>query len=189
MSRRRPMIEGWTTEEVESLADPRSLMRGLAYRDDGRVELEHHGVDRVAATVRGSMPDHVELRRTPRLSWSCTCPVGEDGEFCKHCVAVAVEVAVPEGAPGRSTRPRGEQQPDLRRYLAGLDADELVDLLFVQAEEDWRLRERLTARAIATGGGTVDVRTWRQRIDAAFGDHRYFVAYADADGWAQAASR
>ncbi len=160
-------------------------MRGLAYQRDGRVEVKHHGPDGVAAVVRGSMPYDVALRTTPRPSWSCTCPVGEDGEFCKHCVAVALEIAAPDRAPGRSSRRPDDEQPDLRRYLAGLETDELVELLVEQSEGDWRLRERLTARAMATGGGTVDVRTWKKRIDAVFGDRRSFVPYAEAGGWAQ----
>lgn len=53
-----------------------------------------------------------------------------------------------------------------------------------QVESDWRLRERLTARAVACGGGSLDLRTWKQRIEAVFGDSRYFVPYAEAGGWA-----
>jgi len=113
------MPDGWTRSEMESLADPRSYMRGVAYQRDGRVEIKQHDSDRVTAIVRGSMPYDVELRRTPRPSWSCNCPVGEDGGFCKHCVAVALEVAQPDrAADRRPTRNSGDGQPDLRHYLA-----------------------------------------------------------------------
>ncbi len=178
------MRGGWTRHDIEGLADDRSFMRGLAYRHQGRVEIEAHDGDVVTATVRGSMPYRVELRRAPKVSWSCTCPVGEDGDFCKHCVAVALEVA--GDGPGRRQprRAKVDQGPDLGTYLSGLETDELVDLVLEQVEADWRLRERLTARALASGGGSVDVRAWKQRIDAVFGDRRYFVPYAEADGWA-----
>ena len=52
-----------------------------------------------------------------------------------------------------------------------------------QADADWQLRERLRAHAIAAGGGTVNAREWKQRIDAAFGG-RDFVHYAEAGSWA-----
>ena len=96
-SRENKQVPGtWARQELEGLADPRSFMRGLAYQQQGRVEVEAQGSDVVTATVRGSMPYRVELRRAPRLSWSCTCPVGENGDFCKHCVAVALQVTADE---------------------------------------------------------------------------------------------
>jgi hypothetical protein len=93
-------------------------------------------------------------------------------------------VAVVRGA---SAPPKGkvDDEPDLRRYLSGLDRGELVDVVLDQVESDWRLRERLVARAIASGGGSLDVGAWRKRIDTVFGDRRRFVDYAEAGGWAQ----
>ncbi len=179
------MPSGWTRSEVESLAGPRSFMRGLVYQRDGRVELRQHDAGRVAAIVRGSVPYDVELRRRPKPSWSCSWPVGDDGEFCKHCVAVALEVADAEPEQRRRARTSRDEQPDLRRYLSGLHPDELVALLLEQVENNWRLGEHLAARAVASGGGSLDVRTWRKRIDAVFGDNRYFVPYAEAGSWAQ----
>jgi len=169
-----------------ALADPRSLARGSAYQRDGRVEIGKRGKSRVHAVVRGSMPYEVELRAGEEPAWSCTCPVGEDGSFCKHCVAVALEVAEPEPASQGTarTRKRPGEEPDLRRYLAGLDADLLVEMVMEQAAADWRLRERLGAAALAAGGGSPDTRTWTARIDAVFGGGE-FVPYAEAGGWAQ----
>src|SRR5688572_4970950 len=80
------MADVFTRRQIEDLAGPRSFARGLAYHGQGRVELEADDGKRVTAIVRGSMPYRVELRRGPQLAWSCTCPVGEDGDFCKHCV-------------------------------------------------------------------------------------------------------
>ena len=171
------------------MADPRSFMRGLAYQQQGRVEVEAQSPDVVTATVRGSMPYRVELRRAPRLSWSCTCPVGEDGDFCKHCVAVALQVTADEPERRHPRQAERVDGPDLVKYLSGLESEELVDLLREQVESDWRLRERLTARALASGGGSLDARSWKQRIDAVFGDSRDFVPYTEAGGWAQTSSR
>lgn len=178
------MPKGWMRSEIESLADQRSFLRGYGYQQEGRVEVEQRGGDTVTAVVRGSMPYKVELCRSPKVAWSCTCPVGEDGGFCKHCVAVALEAAGPE-PPATRPRRKGEGEPDLRRYLAGLGDEALVDLVMEQVESDWRLRERLTAHAIASGGGSLDVRTWQRRIDAAFGNSRHFIPYAEAGGWAE----
>lgn len=174
----------WTRGEVESLADPRSFLRGVGYQRGGRVEIGDRNDGAVTAIVRGSMPHHVELRSNPEVTWSCTCPVGEDGTFCKHCVAVALEEAGPDRKSRRPDR-RNDEEPDLRKYVAGLDDEELVDFVMQQVDSDWRLRERLMSQAIASGGGSLDVRTWKRRIDAVFGDSRHFVPCAEAGGWAQ----
>lgn len=179
------MSGAWTRAEIEGLADARSFMRGLAYQHQGRAELDVRSSEVVTATVRGSMPYRVALRRAPTVSWSCTCPVGEDGVFCKHCVAVALEVGSNQFDRRQPRRANQDDGPDLDRFLSGLERDELVALLMEQVESDWRLRERLVARALASGGGSVDVRTWKKRIDAVFGDRRHFVPYAEAGGWAQ----
>jgi uncharacterized Zn finger protein len=147
------------------------------------VEVRQQGSDRVTALVRGSTPYEVELNRGPELSWSCSCPVGEERAFCKHCVAVALEVGGLEREPKRRRRASGDAEPDLRTYLTGREPDELIGLVLEQVESDWRLRERLTARAIALGGGSLDVRTWKKRIDSAFGGGE-FVPYAEAGSWA-----
>jgi SWIM zinc finger len=168
---------------VETLADPRSFVRGVAYHRDGRVEISKRTESTIVAIVRGSMPYEVKLRSAGKPGWSCTCPVGEDGTFCKHCVAVALEVAEPEPAAKRPERRRSSKEPDLRQYVAGLDVEVLVELVLEQVESDWRLRERLQAAAVAAGGGSLDVRVWKSRIDAVFGG-RDFVSYAEAGGWA-----
>lgn len=178
------MADGWTDREIEALADDRSFMRGVAYHRDGRVEVTERDADRIDAVVRGSLPYLVELRRSPRVEWSCSCPVGEDGAFCKHCVAVALETAGPK-APSNRRAPsaRRDDEVDVRSYVAGLDDEVLVELVMEQVESDWRLRERLQARTLAAGGGSVDVREWKKRIDATFGG-RQFVDYREAPAWA-----
>ena len=177
-------MSGWTRTKVETLADPRSFPRGLAYQRDGRVEIVKRSESTVVAVVRGSMPYDVELWSVGEPRWSCTCPVGEDGTFCKHCVAVALEVAEPEPAAKRTARRRPSKEPDLRQYVASLDRDVLVELVMEQAESDWRLRERLQAAALAAGGGSLDLRAWKSRIGTVFG-RRDFIPYAEAGGWAQ----
>lgn len=137
------------------------------------------------------MPYEVKLRSGRKPGWSCTCPVGEDGSFCKHCVAVALEVAEPEPAAKRPARRRSAKEPDLRHYVAGLDVDVLVELVMEQAESDWRLRERLQASAVAAGGGSLDVRGWKRRIDAVFGGGDFVLStpYRSTSGRRRRTSR
>jgi len=165
----------------------------VGYAGEGRAERTVATADRIEGIVRGAMPYQVALWLDDggKPGWSCTCPVGEDGRFCKHCVALALceecdEIDLDEdeeddwedGLSGES----GDEDT-LRAYLRGQGIERLVDLLLGQAGEDWRLRERLLAEAAAAGGTGVDVEVWRNQLEVAFcGDD--FVDYAEAASWA-----
>ncbi|MGH8932074.1 MAG: SWIM zinc finger family protein [Egibacteraceae bacterium] len=182
------LTSAFSRSAVMVLADPASYLRGVAYAGDGRAERADATADRIEGTVRGSMPYHVALWLDDggQPAWSCTCPVGEDGRFCKHCVALALcdEIDLDdegdwEDEPSRSA----SDEETLRAYLRSQDHKRLVDLLLGQAGADWRLRERLLAEAAAAGGTGVDVGVWRDRLEVAFsGDD--FVDYAEAASWA-----
>jgi len=79
-----------STATVAGLASARSYERGLAYFEAGRVGPLRASTRRAGATVQGSEAYSVELRAEgEELRFSCSCPVGLEGAFCKHCVAVA----------------------------------------------------------------------------------------------------
>ena len=92
MSRSSSLADVITLAEVQSLADLKTFARGKAYFHDGVVSRleEHDGVLR--ANVRGTHRYSVELGvgDDGELTYECDCPVGEDGIFCKHAVAVAL---------------------------------------------------------------------------------------------------
>ena len=88
---------------IEKLAGERSFERGLAYFRGGAVERLASHRDRISARVVGT--DVYVVKLWPDrgdLDWSCTCPVGQDGEFCKHLVAT--------GLAWLSGREGGEEQ-------------------------------------------------------------------------------
>jgi uncharacterized Zn finger protein len=176
-----------TAGEVAQLAGPHSYARGVGYHDEGRVEVDSQTDGRVEALVRGTMPYRVALWVHGRtVDWSCTCPMGEDGEFCKHCVAVALSLHQDDGKKPRGRRKTAtrRREVDLRQYVRSLDAAELTDLVMEQVDTDWRLRERLTARAAAAAGSGIDERLWRRRLEVAFEPDGGLVDYRDAPTWA-----
>ncbi len=163
------------------MADEGSLARGVVYALDGRVERLEIADGSLTAVVRGSHPYRVTLSGShdaPR--WSCDCPVGAERMFCKHCVAVAV-VAAGEDAESSGRAPAANDE--VGAYLESLDRARLVELVVDQAGRDDAFRERLTVRAAAAAGATIDVRERRQRVKRAFGNGR-FVDYRHAPEWA-----
>lgn len=78
-------------EVLESPAGKRVMARGRDYFEKGRVtELHRHGAG-IHGTVTGESPYTVRLWvKNDSLAYSCTCPMGAEGELCKHCVALTL---------------------------------------------------------------------------------------------------
>jgi Uncharacterized conserved protein len=94
-----------TETAVMEMAGARSFARGVAYQRDGRVNLGAVSGERATAVVRGTVPYETALWVADgELAWSCSCPVGDGGDFCKHCVAVALSI----GSVGDTDRELGE---------------------------------------------------------------------------------
>lgn len=97
----------FTDEHLRALAGPKSYQRGTGYLDavaDLRVV-----PGGVRAIVHGTEPYGVRLlSEDGRLTGTCDCPVGAEGAFCKHCVALGLVVLdVPEFAD-RDTSAAGD---------------------------------------------------------------------------------
>ena len=120
----------------------------------------------MTATVQGTYRYRVSLAvDEEELEYDCTCPVGTDGLFCKHAVAVALSWLENNGAgdfpPDEAAKPkkRVTQAEQLRQYLETLSMPKLRDLLLDAAERDRSFRDKLllTARS-ATSKGIADLR-------------------------------
>ena len=158
------MLENVVTRDaLLDLAGERYFERGEGYHRGGHVRdlVEHEGV--VVAKVAGTKDYRVRLWAEDGLDFSCDCPLGLDGEFCKHCVAAGLawlEGDFSEDAPGGSAT-----MDDVQTYLEDQEKDHLVRIVMEQAMEDEGLRERLLLRASRMGG--LDLAAFRRVVDDA----------------------
>ncbi len=173
---------------LRRMAGARSFERGEDYFAHGHVGSVVQHEETITAKVRGTRPYRVKLWvERGDLAHSCTCPVGADGAFCKHCVAVGLAWL----EPGESTK-APEKKPakpavtmdDVRAHLAGQDKNALVGMLMERAIDDDRLRQRLLMKAAKRGPRGHDIATYRQAIDDAV-DQGGFVDYRDAYDYAR----
>ncbi|WP_347257907.1 DUF6880 family protein [Methylocaldum sp.] len=131
--------------------------RGAGYfRAGAVVDLADTGAA-VKARVMGSEEYRVTLRADRgALDYACTCPMGEDGDFCKHVVATGL-AWLAQHEDGKNATPFSATPEDfdaLREYLNREDKPALVALILAQAEEDPDFRNRMrvkAAREIAPG--------------------------------------
>lgn len=192
-----------TRERLRKLAGDRSYERGEQYARAGHVGDVAEDGGHITAFVTGTDRYRSDLWIVgSKVTCACTCPVGEDGACCKHCVAVGLQwidaqtqtVATPTRASNstsnrtsnaagvratRSVATRPLTMKDVRAHLASLPAAALVELVMEQSMADERLRQRLLLDAAKTTGSGVKLQTYRQALTAAIGTGD-FVHYRDA---------
>ncbi len=79
-------------------ADPQSIQRGRAYYKDGRAwEVRMPSDQKATCLVDGDTGEYtVEIevdKKSGDLYFECDCPYADEGNFCKHMVAAAMEVS------------------------------------------------------------------------------------------------
>ncbi len=172
-----PAVAWFTDADLRDLAGPRSYERGLAYADvvTGVGDLP----DGVVATVHGHGRYRVRLTggEDQALEGECSCPYGQDGNFCKHCVAVGLHLLrddAPPKTPGKQT--------GLEAFLATMDHAELVEVVLRHASEDPGLFQKL--RLLAATAGGPDLAELRRQVAALRVE---WVEYGDGHAYATGA--
>ena len=160
-------------ERLLDLAGARSYERGEEYALASRVDALIVSDDSASATVTGSAPYRVTLRVAPAvgLRGSCTCPIGETGAFCKHCVAVGLSVA------GLATAGVDKW----RAYLTERPHGELVELILGAIDRDAVLRDSVQLDMAAHAGDP------EEALAAAIDDAAFIADFVRWDNaWAYA---
>ncbi|MFI6981555.1 SWIM zinc finger domain-containing protein [Embleya sp. NPDC050154] len=177
----------FTEQDLLDAAGSKSFERGEGYLD-AVANLTEDGPGVITAVVYGNDTYDVVLEfGSDDLTGQCDCPYGDQGYFCKHCVAVGL-VFLRTAEAGPVGEPQGAAI-DLRAYLASLDHGELVDLLDEAAGSDPDLRRRLHLRAARTDAGAgPDIAAIREHLGRSLrtygyldrhGAHTYAGAVAD----------
>ncbi len=178
----------FTEVDLKAAAGPRSYDRGLDYLSQVR-NVDFDGPE-ITATVYGSDTYEVCLTvGTGRsgniaLIGECSCPFGQDGNFCKHCVATGL--AALRLTEKRQAIPASHEQRELLvSWLASLSKDELVAEILELLDSDRDLRRRLQLRAAARRANVHHVRRAVQNLVETDG----FIEYAEASSYARDVSR
>jgi hypothetical protein len=197
------LLDVFDGSTVHRLTTDKVIRRGEQYRKAGAVTITALTTTSVSADVRGTKRYEVRFDASGHPDWSCTCPAAVEGDFCKHCVALAAELAaidsgesVPplavDAQPARTASPRSgasvaeKQRRERERlidFLSQLPTSRLVDLLVAQADTDWKLHEQLLLEADQGSAEPVDLDKWMRRIDEAMFVDDY-VDWRAANSWA-----
>jgi uncharacterized Zn finger protein len=172
---------------IRRLAGTQFYQRGLDYFSYGHVESVEENAEGLRAVVRGNRDYTVTLTGDEGvLDYSCNCPIGSDGLFCKHCVAASLAWLKRDATAAKQPRrSKGKELTldDAAEILKGEDPKTLVKMLLDWAKDDDRLRERLILYAARQSPGDSSVATVRRAFEKAVRVHD-FVHYGEAAAWA-----
>lgn len=173
---------------LKDYADGGSFSRGRDYFATECVfELAEYG-GKVVAKVSGTHDYKVKLwaKDEDELGYDCNCPYADEGNFCKHCVAVGLawiaarksEIKQPSSGKKGSTN-----LDDIKNYLQTREKSELVEMLMQEVLENETLRGQLLLAVARTNPQGVDVKTYRKEIKRVFNsvEDNYGEYYGDFD--------
>ena len=150
-----------TPKRLRRLAGDRFFDRGEAYFAEGAVRSLQLIDQGIKAVVQGTRRYRVRLwAESDELDHDCTCPIGRDGAFCKHCVAVGLAWHAGGQTAQLGTANDAEagfEEVDLRTSLLKLSKEDLVSLLVDHADDDERLHRRLALRAVQAAPASANV--------------------------------
>jgi uncharacterized Zn finger protein len=157
----------------------------MAYFHGGAVGLLDADEYEARASVQGTQRYRVRLAvgSGAELDYECDCPVGDDGSFCKHAVAVALswlenageEVFEPGDKDSAKPRKRKTHAEQIQEYLETLSETALRKWLMEAADRDARRKLLFSARLAR--GATFAAFVRRQSLD--FVDWRGVDDYAN----------
>ena len=164
-----------TRKALQDLAGTITFQRGEDYFSNEAVSRLRVAEEKVSARVEGSDMYHVELWDDDGdLDYECSCPQGDEGNFCKHCVAVGLTWLAGKKIEGKSGGVSGKKKTkkrdpwlDIRNYLSLQRPKSLVDLLLDVAQRDDRLYRSLLLKAERTGGAGNAMTAFRRAIENA----------------------
>jgi uncharacterized Zn finger protein len=186
------MALAFTEDELLQAAGPKSFERGLEYVEAVE-ELEFEGAE-INAIVTGSYEYDVTIwRERGTLQGQCSCPWSQEGNFCKHCVAVGLAVLTASATDERGTGGAGDTagaaripigRADLEAWIDALSADELRTELRALIRGDRGLRRRFELRAAQAGQDVEQVRKLARQL-LGRGGLREPLEYEDAFDYAR----
>ncbi len=172
---------------IRRLAGDRYYERGLDYFQRGLVSSLEESGNSVRSIVTGTERYAVLLTaKGEMLDYRCGCPLGIDGEFCKHCVATALawlHGRVVPSAGGKDWASAEVTDQDVVKALQAEDKGALIQLLLDWSQRDEALRRRLMFFAAGRKDPGVLIAQAKKSLEQAI-RIRGFVDYWGMEGYA-----
>jgi uncharacterized Zn finger protein len=172
---------------IRRLAGEPYYERGLDYFENGNVASLHQDGTRIHGVVEGTDDYDVVLSAKGKtLDYRCSCPLGCDGEFCKHCVAVGL-AWLEQNAERQRDQNKGAStkitREDIAKALQQEDKETLVGWIIRWAEEDEAFQRKVVRAAARRFDSSGLIAQTKQALENALRVRR-FVEYRDMRAYA-----
>lgn len=163
-----------TRDSLLDLAGDRSFQRGEEYVRQGYVQdLMIQDDDALSARVTGREDYFIDLwTEGDSLQSSCTCPLGMDGIFCKHCVAVGLFwLNSAKSANTQQGDRNSVQKPvtmrDVESFLERQEKEVLIEWILDRAANDPDWQQQLLLKVASQRREGLDVSTFQRALENA----------------------
>lgn len=157
--------------KLKKLAGPAVFARGEDYFKSGAVSRLKMADDVLSARVTGSYSYAVKLwEEDDEIEYECSCPHGEEGNFCKHCVAVGLAWLAenkPKGGTKSAKQKKTNPWKEITDFVGLQDTATLTEWLLETAKRDDVLYENLLLKARRAAGPASTIKAFRAAIDRA----------------------
>ncbi len=134
------------------LAGVRAFGQGLSRYEKGGVQEVVTTGNSTRAIVHDVGSHSVVLRHSHRmLEGECDCEVSDGIDFCQHCVVVAL--CLQDGSSTRKPVSKRQAMTAIRRHMAALSREELLEQFMDLVGQDRSLRDSLLQRVQFASGG------------------------------------
>lgn len=118
-----------TEESIKKLASFKNYLKGMDYYKSGRVRSLRYTEGVFHGIVSGSRDYQVRISpEEENFSFHCNCPVNPD-VFCKHAVALGLEIANNAETTVEIIEPKKKKQPDVNRLIESASSDQIKTFL------------------------------------------------------------
>jgi uncharacterized Zn finger protein len=136
MARRTHPAQWLSEAELRRVAGPLYFQRGMEYFAHGAVRSVRMKEGGITASVQGTRRYSVRLWPASQgLDWSCNCPLGQEGEACKHVVAAGLAWCA-RAQKSKGNEPPADEAGGVPAFLRQADKDALTKLILERADED-----------------------------------------------------
>ena len=198
-------------DALRRLSGAAVFVRGQTYASSGAIEelhtpeLEPGEQTALCAVVQGTQTYQVRvcIDADDELDGECDCPHAQDGNFCKHLVAVCLawrgelggaapaqdpQAVKKVAAVAKRARTQASNREALQRFVQGQSADALAERLWDWAENDRDLMAELKAWS-AEHSAAGDPKALRSAIATLLRDHSGFLDWRESSAYAHRAAK
>ena len=168
-----------TASNLRSAAGSRSYSRGEEYFQRGAVHHLYCDGEQLMADVYGTHVYHARITNdSGMIDGVCSCPVGRDGDFCKHLVALGLTyLDQQKNAP----REKNKSAFSWKDFLKKCDKDELIKIILEMSPNNTDVIERYRMANLPTSGNA-KLLELKSKVDELFSLAEDMEEYYD-DNW------